>query len=92
MLPLRDAELGLQEQLLAWKAGRQPGCSPEAQAVPPGAPERWCPLFGASPRWIISARLGCAKTLATRNTMSAFLGLTRSVRSARLRKPRKSLV
>lgn len=49
-------------------------------------------LAGASPRWIISARFGCAKTLATRNTMSAFLGLTRSVRSARLRKPRKSLV
>lgn len=44
------------------------------------------------PFWIISARLGWAKTLATRNTMSAFLGLTRSVRRARLRKPTKSLV
>lgn len=45
-----------------------------------------------SPFWIMSARLGWANTLATLNTMSAFLGLTRSVRRARFRKPTNSLV
>lgn len=41
---------------------------------------------------IISARLGWAKTLATRNTMRAFFGLTKSVRRALFRNPTNSLV
>lgn len=41
---------------------------------------------------IISARLGWAKTLATRNTMRAFFGLTKSVRRALFRNPINSLV
>ena len=43
MLPLRDAELGLQEQLLAWKAGRQPGCGPRSRRSPrePQGRQQW---------------------------------------------------
>lgn len=48
-----------------------------------------CP---SSPFWIISARLGWAKTLATLKTISAFLAFTRSVLTARFKNTWKSFV
>lgn len=52
MLPLRDAELGLQEQLLAWKAGRQPGCGSRSRRSPqePQGRQQWVPsAWGLTP-------------------------------------------